>query len=262
MGAALSQRSEIRPPTLKEFALIAGLHSLSRIARQLPFTHEAGAVERGREISQLQDSLRLPSEIAMQHLRSSTSGWHASSTPTTPAHVPALIAFMVWQWGLPPRPLPPLARRPRLRHPRLPADPLHPGRHRGSSPSSASSTSASSTSPTGSASGSTATRAPASATSTPRCRRSTSRGPLSWGWACSSWRSAGGAGWSSSTCPSRCTSPRPPAPLVAGRHRGPGAAVGGDGLRQPLARAAPRSQIAVRWKFWKLRDGVGPRWPW
>ena len=38
-----------------------------------------------------------------------------------------------------------------------------------------------------------------------------------------------------------------------------------DGLQQLVA---PRedlvltAQILVRWKLWKLREAVGPRWPW
>ncbi len=36
---------------------------------------------------------------------------------------------------------------------------------------------------------------------------------------------------------------------------------GGLGNRAVGAQA-PVPQIAVRWKFAKERDGVGPRWPW
>ena len=32
--------------------------------------------------------------------------------------------------------------------------------------------------------------------------------------------------------------------------------------RRETAAAAAGAQMAVRWKFWKDRDGVGPRCPW
>jgi hypothetical protein len=39
----------------------------------------------------------------------------------------------------------------------------------------------------------------------------------------------------------------------------------GEGSHEGKAqvpRPAARHQIFVRWKLWKLRLGVGPRWPW
>ncbi|MET0930232.1 MAG: phosphatase PAP2 family protein [Aeromicrobium sp.] len=84
-------------PAFREFALIAGLYAVWRLARMLPVTHEAGALDRAREIDTFQHHLHLPTEIAMQHfvlhhdwLARLVNGYYAT------VHVPALIAFMVW----------------------------------------------------------------------------------------------------------------------------------------------------------------------
>lgn len=84
---------------LLEFALVAALYGLWRIARQLPFTHEAGAVERGRQIDRLQHHLHLPTEIGLQHVALQHE-WLArfANTYYATVHVPALIAFLVWLW--------------------------------------------------------------------------------------------------------------------------------------------------------------------
>ena len=86
-------------PTLREFALVSGLYTIWRLARQLPFTHEAGAIDRGRAIDRLQHHLQLPSEIRVQHfvvhhdwLARLVNAYYAS------LHVPALLAFLVWLW--------------------------------------------------------------------------------------------------------------------------------------------------------------------
>jgi hypothetical protein len=86
-------------PALREFALVSGLYSIWRLARQLPFTHESGAIERGREIHRLQQHLHLVGEIRLQHfvvhhdgLARLVNAYYAT------LHVPALIAFLVWLW--------------------------------------------------------------------------------------------------------------------------------------------------------------------
>jgi hypothetical protein len=82
-----------------EFALIAGLYSIWRIARQLPFTHESGAIERARDIDRFQQWLHLPSEIGLQHyalqhawLARFANGYYGTM------HVPALIIFLICMW--------------------------------------------------------------------------------------------------------------------------------------------------------------------
>ncbi|WP_300676103.1 phosphatase PAP2 family protein [Nocardioides sp.] len=88
-------------PSLLEFSLVAGLYGVWRIARELPFTHEAGAVERGRDINDVQNWLHLPSEIGLQHFAISHE-WLARAINAYYAtvHVPALIVFLVWMWVL------------------------------------------------------------------------------------------------------------------------------------------------------------------
>jgi hypothetical protein len=84
-------------PAFREFALVAGLYALWRLARRLPITHESGALDRARDIEHFQHLLHLPTEIAMQHfvvdhdwLARLVNGYYAI------VHVPALITFMVW----------------------------------------------------------------------------------------------------------------------------------------------------------------------
>jgi len=89
----------VAAPALREFSLVSGLYAVWRLARQLPFTHEAGAIDRGRAIHRLQEHLHLPSEIGVQHLVIH-HGWLARLVNAYYAtlHVPALVAFLVWLW--------------------------------------------------------------------------------------------------------------------------------------------------------------------
>ena len=80
-----------------ELGLISGLYAVWRLARELPFTHEAGALDRAREIDDFQNFLHMPTEISLQHLVIAhdwlarlTNGYYATM------HVPGLIAFLVW----------------------------------------------------------------------------------------------------------------------------------------------------------------------
>lgn len=86
-------------PTLREFALVSGLYSVWRLARQLPFTHEAGALDRGRDIHRLEERLHLPSEIGLQHftVQHDTLARLVNAYYAT-LHVPALLVFLVWLW--------------------------------------------------------------------------------------------------------------------------------------------------------------------
>ena len=70
--------------------------------------------------------------------------------------------------------------------------------------------------------------------------------------------------------------PQPPAPgrRAAAPGRRPrrqltaAATVRAAAIQEPAVATGPPgerprpAQIVVRWKFWKDRDGVGPRWPW
>lgn len=84
-------------PAFREFALVAGLYAVWRLARMLPITHESGALQRARDIDRFQQYLHLPTEISVQHfvidhdwLAQFVNGYYAI------VHVPALIVFMVW----------------------------------------------------------------------------------------------------------------------------------------------------------------------
>ena len=84
-------------PAFREFALVAGLYAVWRLARMLPITHESGALQRARDIDHVQRLLHLPTEISVQHLVVAhdwlarfVNGYYAI------VHVPALITFMIW----------------------------------------------------------------------------------------------------------------------------------------------------------------------
>ena len=84
-------------PAAREFSLIAGLYAVWRLARMLPVTHEAGALDRARAIDHFQHLLHLPTEIRVQHfvivhdrLAEFVNAYYAI------VHVPALIVFLIW----------------------------------------------------------------------------------------------------------------------------------------------------------------------
>ena len=84
-------------PGAREFALVAGLYSIWRIARQLPLDHEQGAIERAYRIVDWEQRLHLPTELALQQFVLAHD-WLARATNSYYAllHVPALLIFLVW----------------------------------------------------------------------------------------------------------------------------------------------------------------------
>jgi hypothetical protein len=84
-------------PVAAEFALIAGLYTVWRLARMLPLATDSGAMDRGRDIVAIERWLHVPTELSLQQfvLR---HGWLGEPTSLYYAtlHVPALIAFLVW----------------------------------------------------------------------------------------------------------------------------------------------------------------------
>jgi hypothetical protein len=84
-------------PVALEFALIASLYSVWRLARMLPLATTTGAMARGRDIADIEQALHLPTELSLQRYVLSHD-WLASATSWYYAtlHVPALIAFLVW----------------------------------------------------------------------------------------------------------------------------------------------------------------------
>ena len=81
----------------QELTLMAALYSVWRLARVLPLAQPAGAINRARQIDRLQHVLHMPTELSLQHFVLHYS-WLARSVNTyyAVAHVPALIAFLVW----------------------------------------------------------------------------------------------------------------------------------------------------------------------
>ncbi len=84
-------------PAARELALVASLYSVWRVAHELPLAQDDGAIERARQIVDLQNALRLPTELSLQHvvLRYDWSAWFTSWYYAA-MHVPALIGFVVW----------------------------------------------------------------------------------------------------------------------------------------------------------------------
>jgi hypothetical protein len=86
----------VAPATL-ELSLMAALYSVWRLARVLPLDRSEGALQRGRDIDRWQHALHFPTELSLQHfvLRHDWLG-RFTNTYYAVAHVPALVAFMIW----------------------------------------------------------------------------------------------------------------------------------------------------------------------
>lgn len=82
---------------LRELAIILGLYSLWGFAGEHADLHMTGAFDRGRLVWRVEHWLPLPSELTVQH-------WALHFTPFVRllnvyyavAHVPSLIAFLIW----------------------------------------------------------------------------------------------------------------------------------------------------------------------
>jgi hypothetical protein len=102
VAVVLQRRPETRfttsaGPAMRELALIAALYGLWRAARFLPLAQDEGAIERARQIVDLEIALHLPTELSLQTfvLRHEWLAWSTSLYYAT-LHVPATIAFVVW----------------------------------------------------------------------------------------------------------------------------------------------------------------------
>jgi hypothetical protein len=80
-----------------EFAIIAGLYSVWRVARKLPLAQDEGAVDRAYQIVDLERTLHLPTELSLQQwfLEHDTLARFANTYYAT-LHVPMLLGFLVW----------------------------------------------------------------------------------------------------------------------------------------------------------------------
>jgi hypothetical protein len=81
----------------KEFALVAVLYTLWRLAMVLPLDQPDGAIERAQDINRWQQNIGLPTELSLQHFVMKYD-WLARSTNFFYAvvHVPATVAVLVW----------------------------------------------------------------------------------------------------------------------------------------------------------------------
>lgn len=98
-GARTSTPAPFAEALATEFALISGLYAIWRIARKLPLAQDEGAIERARTIVDVQETMRLPSELTLQQfiLDNDWLGWPTTLYYAT-LHVPALIAFLIWMF--------------------------------------------------------------------------------------------------------------------------------------------------------------------
>lgn len=95
-----SPRTRIRATVMaaaQELTLMASLYSIWRLARVLPLDRSGGAIERARQINQLQRNLFFPSELSLQHFDLDYE-WLARLTNFyyAVAHVPTMLVFLVW----------------------------------------------------------------------------------------------------------------------------------------------------------------------
>jgi hypothetical protein len=80
-----------------ELGLVLALYSLWRIAGSVSIWDVEGALDRGQSIWDLQQALRLPSELRLQQLFLEHPLWiQAANVYYAVAHVPAVIALLLW----------------------------------------------------------------------------------------------------------------------------------------------------------------------
>jgi len=80
-----------------EVALLSVLYAIWRLARVLPLDQSEGAIERARDINELQQNLFFPSELSLQHFVLDHQ-WLAQAMNFYYAilHIPALVIFLTW----------------------------------------------------------------------------------------------------------------------------------------------------------------------
>jgi hypothetical protein len=95
-----SRLGDVVGPAALEFAFVASLYSIWRMAKNLPLTQADGAIERARDIVAVQDFLHLPSELTLQQFLLEHD-WLARFAAYYYAgvHVPALVVFLVWLYA-------------------------------------------------------------------------------------------------------------------------------------------------------------------
>ncbi|MEU3147139.1 MULTISPECIES: phosphatase PAP2 family protein [unclassified Streptomyces] len=86
-----------RPPLLRELLLVAGLFLVYKVGRRLATGHSEAALRNGHDVWELERSLRLPGEGAVQALLLHGDGLvHLANTYYAAVHFPATAAFLIW----------------------------------------------------------------------------------------------------------------------------------------------------------------------
>lgn len=91
--------TEATLPAIHELIVLTGLYGLWRTAKKLPLTQHDGAIERARQIVDVQEWVGLPTELSVQEiaLRFDWLGWFSAAYYIT-MHVPSLFAFLIWMF--------------------------------------------------------------------------------------------------------------------------------------------------------------------
>jgi hypothetical protein len=87
-------------PAASEFAFVATLYAIWRMAKNLPLEQADGAIDRAYDIVAVQEFLRLPSELTLQRFVLDHE-WLAqfSAAFYAVAHVPGIVIFLVWMYA-------------------------------------------------------------------------------------------------------------------------------------------------------------------
>lgn len=95
-----SRLGDVVGPAALEFAFVASLYSIWRMAKNLPLTQADGAIDRAYDIVAVQEFFRLPSELSLQRFVLDHD-WLAqfSAYYYAVAHVPGIIIFLVWLYA-------------------------------------------------------------------------------------------------------------------------------------------------------------------
>jgi hypothetical protein len=95
-----TRAGDIAGPAALEFAFVATLYAIWRMAKNLPLAQADGAIDRARDIVRVQEFLHLPSELTLQRFTLDHE-WLAqfSAAFYAVAHVPGIIIFLVWLYA-------------------------------------------------------------------------------------------------------------------------------------------------------------------
>jgi hypothetical protein len=92
-----SRLGDIVMPAALEFAFVASLYSVWRMAKNLPLTQADGAIDRARDIVRLQEFLHLPTELRAVQRIADTTGLYAAGVLAAARGADALPRDMEWE---------------------------------------------------------------------------------------------------------------------------------------------------------------------